>query len=222
MGRPTARKAELDGLLCPWQEYTSVSDSGQCYWQLQCNVHVKLCTMDAADKQWKAHGCLRCDRCDRSLHPTQRSRFEKYAWDQLEHTLVQSDVRQFMSHRMPHMHGRDMGYVVEAKVLRGKFGAADIYIPSLDLIIQVDGQHHDNSKQLETDARFDAEAYRQGRALLRLHHEDMLAFHIIILPAVMLCMQRSKNASTALGGLVMYSSTHLQQARPQGSVTIPQ
>jgi very-short-patch-repair endonuclease len=100
---------------------------------------------------------------------------------------------------------------------------ADVYIPALDMIIQVDGQHHNQQVQLAKDARFDATAFEQRRALLRLHHEDMMSFHEIIPDAVMRCIQRcqlSLQRGSALTSLIMYSSTHQQQSRPRDSVTI--
>jgi very-short-patch-repair endonuclease len=58
--------------------------------------------------------------------------------------------------------------VVEAKVLRGKFGAADMYVPGLDLIVQVDGEHHGDADQLKKDGRFNDAAVAQQRHVLRL------------------------------------------------------
>lgn len=194
------------------------ADRQQYFWQLNCGRHVQLCTPHAATRQLISHGCLRCDRCDASLHPAQRSRFERYAWEQLQYTLLQPGVHSFMLGMMPNLVGMDLGYVVEAKVLRGNLGAADMYIPALDMIIQVDGQHHDKPQQLAKDARFDATVHEQSRALLRLHHEDMLSFHKIIPSAVRSCIQRCQQVVWA--SLVMYSSAHPQPTRPDGSVTL--
>lgn len=195
-----------------------VSDKQQYYWQLHCKKHVQLCTTEAAARQFAANGCLGCDRCDVALHPARRSQFEKYTWEQLQQVLGQSDVQQSMASLMPDLQGIDMGYVVEAKVLRGKLGAADVYIPALDMIIQVDGQHHDKLEQLVKDARFDAMAHEQKRALLRLHYDDMPAFHKIIPHAMMLCIKRCELATRS--SLIMYSWTHPQQERPNSSVSI--
>jgi hypothetical protein len=127
MGRPLVPIPELNDVMCSWQHQAGLmimqSDKQQYYWQLNCNQHLQLCTPQAASRQLKAYGCLRCDRCDLTLHPAQRSQFEKYAWEQLHHTLVRPDVQLFMSSLMPNLVGKDRGYVIEAKVLRGNLGA---------------------------------------------------------------------------------------------------
>lgn len=113
-------------------------------------------------------------------------------------------------------------------MLLGTYGAADVFIPALNMIIQVDGQHHDGPTRLAIDARFDAEAHKQGRALLRLHHEDTMAFHRMIPEVVMRCIEWCQpNHVTPDGqwepmGLAMYTSTYQQlpEAKPPGSVTI--
>ena len=192
-----------------------MSDPRQYYWKLGCNLHVKLCTVQAATKQVVQHGCLPCDRCNITLHPMRRSQYEAYSWAQLEHTLETPMVMQFMSQAGSTLHGKHLGYVVEAKVLRGRFGAADMYVPALDLIIQVDGQHHELPAQLSVDARFDCEAHRQNKALLRLCYHDQLAFHKVFPQALHMCMQRQQTATT---GLAMYTASHPQSTRPVGSV----
>jgi very-short-patch-repair endonuclease len=195
-----------------------VADRKQYYWKLQCRLHVKLCTIEAVGKQISEHDSLGCDRCQPLWHPSQRSNFESYAWRLLEHTLEQPSVKRCMQGRMPDMTGQLMGFVVEAKVLCGKYGASDIYIPALNMIIQVDGQHHSSKypKQLSRDARFDGEAHNQGRALLRLNHVDEPAWHTIIPNAVAMCMDQLQHGQ----GVIMYSPSHEQHDRPAGSVTV--
>jgi hypothetical protein len=51
----------------------------------------------------------------------------------LEQPYVQHAMQTSTWHSGAALAGRDRGYVVEAKVLRGKFGAADMYVPGLDL-----------------------------------------------------------------------------------------
>jgi hypothetical protein len=221
MGRPVANHKVLTRLLWPWQQVQPpqplrVSDPEQYFWRLECNVHVKLCSAEAVVKQMTEHECLSCDRCNKSVHSAHRSKYEAYAWDLLECTLDQATVCEFMYEGSDSLYGKCLGFVVEAKVLRKRFGAADIYIPALDLIIQVDGQHHDSPTQMGKDARFDAEAHGQGRALLRLHHLDECAFHKAIPKAVQLCMERCQPTT----GLVMYTDSHPQSSRPAGSVTM--
>ena len=76
-----------------------------------------------------------------------------------------------------------LAYQVYPKILRRTFGAADLYIELEGLIVQVDGPQHvaedcksvPNAVQRERDAAFNAEALRQGRSVLRLHHIDVEA-----------------------------------------------
>jgi len=73
-------------------------------------------------------------------------------------------------------------FEVFTKVLCGKFGAVDFWLPSYNLIIQVDGPGHIEEgcksvsldKQVDIDRRFGDESMRQCRRLLRLHHRDVL------------------------------------------------
>ena len=72
-------------------------------------------------------------------------------------------------------------FQVYPKVLGGKFGAADIFVPSAQLIIAVDGPQHlfgdcktvCNALQRKRDASFDSAALQQGKRLLRLHCRDV-------------------------------------------------
>lgn len=72
-------------------------------------------------------------------------------------------------------------YEAQTKVLGGTSGAVDFWIPSLNLIIQVDGPLHMEERgwgkalaeQQEVDRRFDKEAWQQRRRLLRLHYKDV-------------------------------------------------
>lgn len=76
---------------------------------------------------------------------------------------------------------RGVFFEVFVKVLLGRFGSADLYIPYLDLIIAVDGPHHMEeaiyttplAQQQRIDSEFNAECVRQRRRLLRLHYRDI-------------------------------------------------
>lgn len=79
--------------------------------------------------------------------------------------------------------------VIESKVLKGKYGAADFYLPTFNLIIQIDGEghigegHHSSnpSEQVERDQRFNAAAVASGFNLFRVAHDDMHAFQPLLL-----------------------------------------
>lgn len=132
------------------------------------------------------------------------SYYVQVTWLALEGYLGTIDMMQAMSCAKPHnpaMVGPDLGYVVEVKILRGTFGAADIYIPQLDLIIQLDGEEHDKAERMARDAAFNAECVRQGRRLLRLHYNDVLWFHLYIGTALTRCFNYK-------GAFVTHSLSH--------------
>lgn len=71
--------------------------------------------------------------------------------------------------------------MTEVKVLKGHFGAADIWLVTLQTLIMVDGEGHlrrkhhqrDAAVQIQTDINFVIKAYHLGYSVLRLACEDM-------------------------------------------------
>ena len=76
----------------------------------------------------------------------------------------------------------------EAKLLKGRYGGLDVYLPAHQLGIMVDGKHHDprahqghhgsySMDQWRVDRKFDAAVMRRGsgavKRLLRLHFLDV-------------------------------------------------
>lgn len=183
-----------------------ISDRHQYYWLLGCTVHVKMMTIQAVVKQLSkerpikhAHLCGKMDACERCFSATSdlhRSEWERGAWKTLEVVLEQPRVCAYMrlAGQSTDLWGGDRGFLVEAKVLGGKRGASDVYIPVLNLLIQIDGEHHDKAHQLVVDSRFDLDAKKQGRRLLRLHYADVGSFFAYINYAVERCI-RSPAAS---------------------------
>jgi very-short-patch-repair endonuclease len=94
-------------------------------------------------------------------------------------------------------------FLVEVKLVRRgrdtnsalREGPQDIWVPSLDLIIQVDGEQHfkgrvfDNgyTESHERDEEFNIMCFEQGFRLLRLHHRDEGNFGWWISQAVRSC-----------------------------------
>jgi hypothetical protein len=178
-----------------------VGDPKQYYWKLQClHGHLRLLTVQSAKKQvedgrhlGQLSACERCP-CAYRLHGPEtqpedlhRSYYEQAAWLELERVLAAGNIVEYMSAKGS-LHGQELGYVVEVKILKGKFGKADIYVPSIDLIIQVDGEYHKLPSKLNTDAKFNDEAVRQGRRVLRLWYKDVPHFHSAIANAVHQCI----------------------------------
>lgn len=144
-----------------------------------------------------AHGVSCCPRCQhnyRQLGPStstevHRSYAEQVAWIHLENVLRSPQLLVWMCSFGDGMFGHDMGYVVEVRVVKGWMGKVDIFVPHLKFIIQVDGNHHQQGKQLWTDSMFNAKAVHDGHRVLRLFHSDAKAFDSFINKAVHRCIQ---------------------------------
>ena len=102
----------------------------------------------------------------------------------------------------------------EIKVLRQKYGAADLYVPCYQLVICVDGEGHFNGnqgdvygepvcRQQERDAAFNAQAMQQGIVVLRLHHEDRMYWHRHLHRAFERCKAKPGQ------GAVLYSNAYV-------------
>lgn len=100
------------------------------------------------------YACRQCEaRAD--------SQLERRVWAACEELGVQMDVY--------------------PKVLRGRYGSVDVFLPAAQLMVMVDGPGHIDectrwvplAEQQRIDADFDAEVQRQGKRLLRLHYRDI-------------------------------------------------
>jgi hypothetical protein len=216
-GRPPVDLSGVAALLWPHQPLPlggpMISDRSHYFWRLGCRKHVRMATTQAVVRQLQRASSNRqhlvCERCHaHESHSVHRSKWEAYAWRLLEDALTSMDSQESMSHTCWKLHGPELGYVVEAKVLGGTSGAADIYVPGLELVIQVDGEHHNTEGQLCTDAKFDHKAFQQMRRVLRLHHEDELQWHNDVAAAIQCCTADPAQA------WVMYSASHPQRNRP--------
>ena len=138
--------------------------------------------------------CVRCREDYRehgasASHELHRSRIEQVAWLQLEHVLETPNVHAFMFQMGRGLHGMDLGYVVEVMVVDGWKGRVDIFVPHLKLCLQVDGDHHRiDVDQIITDFNFNQTAVQHGFRVLRLYHDDEIAFDRHIRNAVLRCM----------------------------------
>lgn len=176
-----------------------VSNPSRLMWLLACQKHLRCMTVQAAARQVrdpKHPGQLaKCERCTCSYKhgpeplpdDKHRSYWEQVAWIQLERVLQLDDVHHYMSANSL-LYGCDLGYVVEARIVKGWPAGVDIYVPTIHLIIQVDGEHHDTPPQQQRDVKFNDLAAREGHRVLRLHHIDVGYFYYDILNAVRKCM----------------------------------
>jgi len=173
--------------------------------------HLRLMTVQAAKKQLDAprHSASKqlfpCERCsvgdfEGVLGPQscpediRRSKWEQWCWLNLQKVLAHKQVVQHMQQALPASQkalvGPVLGYVVECKAVPGWNACVDIFVPALNLAIQVDGEHHSKPVQMAIDERFMHTAAQHGIHAFRLSCEDhtkhtyMLLWHV-----VGLCMQ---------------------------------
>jgi hypothetical protein len=187
----------------------TVSNKQHMYWWLECKKHLRLLTCQGAMKQLQlptSNGMLqRCERCsvgnyakhgpDVVPDDKHRSIWEQLAWLAIECTLSEHIVSNHIiaannASPIAELVGPQLGYVVEAKVLPGWQGCVDIYVPGLQLIIQVDGGHHDSDVhgQQQRDMRFLALAHKHRFHALRVSHLDDRSMHHDIKTMVHDCM----------------------------------
>lgn len=214
-----------------------ISDPKQYYWWLLCGQHIALLTTQGMDKRLKrqdkdpaANDCYRCANASYLVVGPQPAsndtkRVASYgmqqAWLALEAVLVTQDVAMRLLERAGTcavgslMHGKNMGYIVEAKVLQGTYGAADAFVPLLNLVVHVDGEHHaKNVDQVVKDDKFNAECTRQGRSAVRLYWSRELPTHYYqeITEAVERCFASEKP-------FILYSRNHPNRPLPPEIVT---
>lgn len=110
--------------------------------------------------------------------------------------------------------------VTEVKVLRGHYGAADIWLVPLQILIMVDGEGHlrckhhqrDAAVQIQTDIRFVIRAYHLGYSVLRLGCDDMDDLAVLLeslmaaeQPAVVLSKSSRKAMQLPMNGCFVTS-----------------
>jgi hypothetical protein len=183
-----------------------VSNGQQLYWVLPCGRHLRFMTIQAAHRQItdpKHPNMLskyeRCSVGPYKTHPEpqpddkHRSYHEVCTWRALENAMCMPDV---VNHIMstsatPYnmLVGEHLGYVVEAKVVKHWAGGVDIFVPGLNLIIQVDGEHHDDEVQQGKDVEFMLVAMQQHFNVLRVHHSDVRCVQSEVDAVVAACMR---------------------------------
>ena len=92
-----------------------------------------------------------------------------------------------------------MPYMVEVRVLQGRYGPVDVYFYTVDLVVQMDGEQHFKHSCPQsytiydvqpTDTRFNDECVRQKRCLLRIHFEDAADSADYIFKALRMCVAK--------------------------------
>lgn len=90
--------------------------------------------------------------------------------------------------------------LVEIRVLKGNFGAVDIWLRDAQLLIMVDGESHFDDAHTVTshdqraiDGRFNSAAIDQKYDVLRLHYKDAYRFASIIRHALEDCKVKNRS-----------------------------
>lgn len=94
---------------------------------------------------------------------------------------------------VPGLYGSRLGYVCEAVVVPGVKGAADYYVAWLHLVIQVDGEGHDDTEQRKTDRKYAEACKKHNVNLLRLYYDDEKFFGVHIERAFRWCFAHGKS-----------------------------
>lgn len=190
-----------------------VTNTDRLFWKLPCQLHLRYMSIQAAKRQLEnpKHPCALspCERCSvgnyRACPEPQadvhRSYFELMTWLAVERALCTPDVVHFITTHATHpinmMVGRELGYVVEVRLVQNWNGSVDVWVPGLHLIIQVDGQHHDEDHQQDKDAAFMAVAVQNGFNVFRMHHQDIKYVHAEVVAVVHACMHRVEGGVVA-------------------------
>jgi very-short-patch-repair endonuclease len=160
------------------------SSTKQLFFKLECGRHCTLMTPQALAKNKKAlQGCSQCQMYPKGGR-RHASKHEQVAYMAIaEHVSTCHEV------------------MTEVKILREKYGAADICLPQLKLIIAIDGEQHFARNQAEMfgepvqlqqqrDADFNARACQLGFVVLRLHHLDTMYWQLHIARAIEHCRRQ--------------------------------
>lgn len=155
---------------------------------------------------WELADCERCTCSYKTVGPepdpqsVHRSYYEQCCWLHLEHVLAINDVVQHMQMTATPpanmLVGPDLGYVVEARVVVGWSAGVDVFVPGLNLLVQVDGEHHQSDAQQDVDIKFMRIAQQQQLHVLRLWHQDMYTMPQDILSMVTACMLHKHDLPT--------------------------
>jgi very-short-patch-repair endonuclease len=206
--------AELGALVWPSAPAKLiVTNTDRLFWKLPCQLHLRYMSIQAAKRQLensKHPGALSpCERCSvgnyRSCPEPQadlhRSYFELMTWLAVEHALCTPAVDHYITTNatqpMNMMVGRELGYVVEPRLVQKWNGSVDVWVPGLHLIIQVDGQHHDEDHQQDKDVSFMVMAVQQGFNVFRMHYQDIKYVHAEVAAIAHACMLREPGCVVA-------------------------
>jgi very-short-patch-repair endonuclease len=158
----------------------------QCYFNCLCGRHCVYILLKTIHQQKEK--ALRCRVCEGEA----KSRLESHIWGVLD----SYDNSQLF-------------WVPEARILKGKFAAADAYLPEHKLAIQIDGSQHfgkeftypedgeeaPKSQRLK-DFEFNEECARKGYHLLRIHEEDVIKGEVLISMAITECRKAKLKSQT--------------------------
>ncbi len=162
------------------------STAEQCFFKNLCGRHYSKQSPKSLLHNFQRRGgtsldCKACQVYNQDRHSVRPSQYESAAY-----AAVFTVLDQVQTESQP--------LLIDHKLLKADYSAVDIYLPSIDLCIMVDGEghfskHHGISaqKQEEIDLKFNSEALRCGHKVLRLHYEDAGIYAEIVRVAVGRC-----------------------------------
>lgn len=179
MARKQLRKDERNGSSLG----IKASSTQQYYFKASCGLHSRLLQPASVAAALQRSGSVRCPICQPAAGQTSR-----------HVPAVQQAVAASGQHWVP-----------EVYCLPGHSSPADIWLPQLQLAIQVDGAHHTDvamystpaADQAEIDARFDNSIIRAGLRALRIHFRDTERPAALVSWAIQLCQQQPSTAFVA-------------------------
>lgn len=164
----------------------TASTTEQCYFKKLCGRHYSKQSPKSLYHNFQKRGgtSLDCKACqvynwkNKSVKPSQ---YESAAYQAVFNLPADLQVA-------------EQEVLIDHKLLGGDLSAVDIYLPSLNICIMVDGEGHFSKhhgitaqKQEEIDHKFNTEAISSGHKVLRLHHEDFALYARVVRVAIDRC-----------------------------------
>jgi very-short-patch-repair endonuclease len=159
--QPSYVRDSFQGQLHPGVDVMKLGiyNTGQYYFLCECGQHMAFMTVEAVYRTGKPPSCKQCGvgvNVKASTH-------EKKAYAMLTSMKLKGII------------------VTECKVLGGRYGAADIWVPHLKTLIMIDGEHHSAGRmhtkhykqQVAVDMRFTEAALAKGFNVLRVGDQDV-------------------------------------------------
>eukprot|EP00884_Botryococcus_braunii_P019846 jgi/Botrbrau1/6545/Bobra.40_2s0016.1 len=165
------------------EDLGSCDDSQQCYFFCECRQHRVFIFRRTLRKE--GIKALQCKFCEEKW----KSELEQLFWGACDR----------LSDQFP------LVWLVEVRVLRGTFAAADVFFPEFKLVVQLDGCCHmngnvhggklaKNDRYQARDRHFNITAMERGYNVLRFHHADVPDAEFVLAEAFSHCLHSDGKA----------------------------